>query len=400
MTCRWMTLLALLLMSLWLLGGCGGGGGGEDVNPPPDQVTVLDTVTEEVPSSGGTVSSDAVATAPDVQFPSGVLSSDATVTMQVLSGVPVAAPNSGLTTLGKPVSVAVDGADLAADGHLILKPNKPAASGKAVLAGYLLDGQWVLTPAPEAAGVSPAVTVMLPSEAQAEATSAARSGNKGVGGLVLGFFEFPVIRNNDPMRLYKWVSGNWEAPGSAAWPDGQMTGSHQVLMVHGIFGTQDHFYQLARTLDSDPTLSVYAVRYSWGQHINVLGQKLAQIINQKVSEDNPIDIVAHSMGGLVSRSAIEQHNAGSRVRKLITCGSPHGGTPSAAVGVMFTSMVAQLNISGWLPEAWDLVAFSPFLIGLNQDSATPCDYKAMAGNVKTGSAWYFLNNLSYLGWLK
>lgn len=40
----------------------------------------------------------------------------------------------------------------------------------------------------------------------------------------------------------------------------------------------------------------------------------------------PIDIIAHSRGGLVSRAFIQDHAGQNEVRRLITLGTPHGGS--------------------------------------------------------------------------
>jgi len=44
-------------------------------------------------------------------------------------------------------------------------------------------------------------------------------------------------------------------------------------------------------------------------------------------------LVAHSIGGIISRWAIQQEGAGRRIRGLITIGTPHKGTPAALAGL-------------------------------------------------------------------
>jgi pimeloyl-ACP methyl ester carboxylesterase len=50
------------------------------------------------------------------------------------------------------------------------------------------------------------------------------------------------------------------------------------------------------------------------------------------TQNSQVTLIAHSMGGLVSRAAIEKTPINDRVRTLITLGSPHLGVPAANVG--------------------------------------------------------------------
>jgi hypothetical protein len=45
--------------------------------------------------------------------------------------------------------------------------------------------------------------------------------------------------------------------------------------------------------------------------------------------DIPVVILAHSMGGLVSRSLMQEHAGDARIKKLITLATPHHGSPGA-----------------------------------------------------------------------
>lgn len=59
-------------------------------------------------------------------------------------------------------------------------------------------------------------------------------------------------------------------------------------------------------------------------------EQLAAAIQAKWPDDEPIHIVAHSMGGLDSRRLIEVNQViGSRVKTLITIATPHLGSPVA-----------------------------------------------------------------------
>lgn len=70
--------------------------------------------------------------------------------------------------------------------------------------------------------------------------------------------------------------------------------------------------------------------YNSGRHIEFNGKLLADEIKKINKGNKNIDIVAHSMGGLVARVAIEKYGCDKYVRKIITLGTPHKGTPLGA----------------------------------------------------------------------
>jgi hypothetical protein len=63
------------------------------------------------------------------------------------------------------------------------------------------------------------------------------------------------------------------------------------------------------------------VPFDWRQPIDALGQGLAGKI---AAEDRPVDLVCHSMGGLVARAALKA--GAQRIGRIITLGTPHGGS--------------------------------------------------------------------------
>lgn len=93
--------------------------------------------------------------------------------------------------------------------------------------------------------------------------------------------------------------------------------------------------------------------YNTGLHINTNGKIFADNIRAKL-KGAKVDIVAHSMGGLVARSAIENHNAADNVRSLITLGTPHRGTLIASSwGDDIRSFLAGINSDGGNDLSYD-----------------------------------------------
>jgi pimeloyl-ACP methyl ester carboxylesterase len=112
-----------------------------------------------------------------------------------------------------------------------------------------------------------------------------------------------------------------------------------VLLIHGLcmndlqWTRQGHNH--GEALAADLALSPVYVHYNSGLHISENGRKLADLLEQvSKSSDHlqELNIVAHSMGGLVSRSAchygmLAEHNWLKQLKKIIFLGTPHHGAP-------------------------------------------------------------------------
>ena len=69
--------------------------------------------------------------------------------------------------------------------------------------------------------------------------------------------------------------------------------------------------------------------------------KLAErLADAGLTADHRVDVVAHSMGGLVARCWIEQQGGAESVRRLVTCGTPHAGSPWPRVQDVATAALA------------------------------------------------------------
>jgi pimeloyl-ACP methyl ester carboxylesterase len=109
---------------------------------------------------------------------------------------------------------------------------------------------------------------------------------------------------------------------------------------------------------------MYYVEY-WSNAVSVnqLGGLLRDMLELKGLHQQGIAIVAHSMGGLVSRSFMNEHNftmgknqgqkCGDNVRLLITLGTPHHGSPMANgeardENVSFTTLLYMRGIESFV----------------------------------------------------
>jgi pimeloyl-ACP methyl ester carboxylesterase len=133
-----------------------------------------------------------------------------------------------------------------------------------------------------------------------------------------------------------------------------------VLFVHGIAGSPREFESLSRGLDREHFQAWFAY-YPSGFNLEPVGAYLAQLVIKLRLRHGftRIAVVAHSMGGLVSRSFIQQHHAASdrdTVELFVSIATPWGGFDSARKGVERSPVV----VRSWR----DVEPDSEFLNGL------------------------------------
>jgi len=144
-----------------------------------------------------------------------------------------------------------------------------------------------------------------------------------------------------------------------------------LLYIHGIIGDTQSLLPsvLAKTTENgqEKTLKdkydlVLAFDY---ENINTTIQQNAKLLKQRLEEvgltanhGKQLDIVAHSMGGLVSRTFIEEEGGKQIVQHLVMLGTPNAGSPWP-------------KIQDW--------AFTALGIGLNQLSSVAWPVNIIAG---------------------
>ena len=108
-----------------------------------------------------------------------------------------------------------------------------------------------------------------------------------------------------------------------------------VVLVHGLFGFDrigvpgarfDYFRGIAKHLQS-LGCEAHAVRLPASASVPERARELVAAI--EALPHARIDLIAHSLGGLDARYALTHLGLASRVRSLVTVGTPHRGTPLA-----------------------------------------------------------------------
>ncbi|MEV7467917.1 alpha/beta fold hydrolase [Streptomyces kronopolitis] len=102
-----------------------------------------------------------------------------------------------------------------------------------------------------------------------------------------------------------------------------------VLLLHGFIDNRSVFVLLRRSL----------LRHGW-RHVEALNyspltcdlRKAAELLGRHVAEvcartgHRRVDIVGHSLGGLIARYYVQRLGGDARVRTVVTLGTPHSGT--------------------------------------------------------------------------
>lgn len=111
---------------------------------------------------------------------------------------------------------------------------------------------------------------------------------------------------------------------------------HPLLVcVHGLGGHRGNFSLLRTALEWSGRTRSYALALAEGPELEALAEQLRADVRALLELNAPgdealqVDLVAHSMGGVVSRIALEDPAFARRVRTLVTLGTPHRGTHMA-----------------------------------------------------------------------
>ncbi len=148
-----------------------------------------------------------------------------------------------------------------------------------------------------------------------------------------------------------------------------------VLLIHGFLGTRGAMFPLELRLKRDGfvvfsinlgALNIGDIRKSAFR----IHQKIQKILRE-VDLDK-IDVIGHSMGGLIGLYYIKKFSGHQFVRKLITMGTPHDGTWVSLIGIAAFGLIS--------PSIWQLRPKNFFLEELQADPLPEnVEYYSIAG---------------------
>ncbi len=142
-----------------------------------------------------------------------------------------------------------------------------------------------------------------------------------------------------PDLFREWISG---LACAALRPTGVLglagrsgSGPRPIILVHGYVMGRSCFSLLAARLAHAGLGPIIGFEY-WtlgpiGTAAKRLGRAVEIVCEQTGAES--VDIIGHSMGGLVSRYFAAIDNGARRINRLITLGTPHGGAEVRPLGV-------------------------------------------------------------------
>ncbi|MFG2618369.1 esterase/lipase family protein [Streptomyces sp. NPDC048507] len=116
------------------------------------------------------------------------------------------------------------------------------------------------------------------------------------------------------------------APAPGPGPDAQLP---PVLLLHGFTDNRSVFVLLRRALGAGGRRRVETYNYSpFTRDLRATARHLGRRVEElcERSGQDRVDLVGHSLGGLVARYYVQRLGGDVRVRTLVTLGTPHDGT--------------------------------------------------------------------------
>jgi triacylglycerol esterase/lipase EstA (alpha/beta hydrolase family) len=136
--------------------------------------------------------------------------------------------------------------------------------------------------------------------------------------------------------------------------EGKDGGRRPIILLHGFAMNRSQWLWLGRRLARRGVGPLYGTSYFSPQSVARSARHLSRFISRVMAQEGAeqVDIIAHSLGGVVARYYIEQMGGSEHVARLVTLGSPHRGTRLGRFGLSI------------IPSARELVADSELLAGL------------------------------------
>ena len=111
-------------------------------------------------------------------------------------------------------------------------------------------------------------------------------------------------------------------------------GPRPIVVLHGYVMNRANYVPMVRRLSRAGLGPIYGFEYWTLGKIPSAARRLSEFVEQVRAEHgaDSVDLIGHSLGGIVGRYYAQILDANQRVRHLITIGSPHGGTAVAWAG--------------------------------------------------------------------
>lgn len=179
-------------------------------------------------------------------------------------------------------------------------------------------------------------------------------------------------------------------------------GSKNLLLIHGWNSNPVSWEEMIPkllNLSGSPYSQIWTFGYNSSLSISTNASNLLAELQNKCS-GRKVDIIGHSMGGLVARQMMEKNGGAGFVDKLITLGTPHTGSQLAALRALVGVLVAREYLPGIISYYYltqgmkDLNPSSAFLTQLTTLTNPPVPYYTIAA--KNNPAYWGLSNTPFL----
>jgi pimeloyl-ACP methyl ester carboxylesterase len=118
-------------------------------------------------------------------------------------------------------------------------------------------------------------------------------------------------------------------------PGGDVKGPRPVIVLHGYAMNRANFFPLAYRLARAGIGPIYGFEYWTLGRVAAGARQLGWFVDEVRAATGAaqVDVIGHSMGGVVGRYYVALAHGDGIVKNLVTLGSPHAGTDVSAVGI-------------------------------------------------------------------
>ncbi len=122
----------------------------------------------------------------------------------------------------------------------------------------------------------------------------------------------------------------------------------EVVIVPNLI-KQDQYNRLGdymvEDLGYERGVNFFEFAYDWRQDVRLSAAKLAELIDS-LEFDQPVTIIAHSLGTLVTRYYVARLGGEKKVERVMLMGGPHRGVPKALMGLLVSPNVLPFGLMG------------------------------------------------------
>lgn len=348
-----------------------------------ENATTENLVTKTITLQGGSVeTSDGI----KITFPAGTMPENTEVSIGYTGNEPTTISNPNVNIIGKPFTVKI-AQDSLLKTVIIEIPKPEQFTNNQQISIFIKNGNEYFPLFYEVEGNMIKAKLDILNFTKSYNSTLNKGGGTFVGSsLIISILKDMQSPNQNEMGLKKITTDN---NGNLVFSDLPTLNSNDkvLLFVHGWMSNPSNawkdFHNLIKPLVQQAGYTHFATYgYNSGIGINGNGQLLANSLQSKLNGAK-LDIVGHSMGGLVSRSAIENHNASSLVNNLVTLGTPHKGSPLAASRYFLGFLIGlnnPLSLSSYSMDTQgfkDLNTTSEFITNLNNNPQSSVSYYAI-----------------------